>query len=64
LRYWEKIYGDYIKPERDRSHGLNSPHRKYTLENIEMITTIKRLLDEDLTLRGVLKRMKDIFPQY
>ncbi|CAI8384193.1 MAG: MerR family transcriptional regulator [Flavobacteriales bacterium] len=53
LRYWEKEFNE-IKP-MIKSSGI----RKYTNENIEIISVIYSLLKKDgLTIQGAKKRLK------
>tara|TARA_X000000368_G_scaffold416704_1_gene411270 strand:- start:1365 stop:1694 length:330 start_codon:yes stop_codon:yes gene_type:complete len=53
LRYWEKEFNE-IKP-MIKSSGI----RKYTSENIEIISVIYSLLKKDgLTIQGAKKRLK------
>ena len=56
LRYWEKSFDDYLKPARTQSN-----RREYTLEDLDMIKAIKRLLeDEHLTTQGVRLKLGEI----
>ncbi|MEW6388288.1 MAG: MerR family transcriptional regulator [Thermodesulfobacteriota bacterium] len=49
LRYWEKSFEEYLRPARTQSN-----RREYTMEDLDMVKTIKRLLDEEhLTAEGV-----------
>jgi len=49
LRYWEKSFEEFLKPAR-----TNSNRREYTMEDLDVVRTIKRLLeDEHLTSEGV-----------
>jgi len=49
LRYWEKSFEDYLRPMRTQSN-----RREYTMEDLDVVKTIKRLLDEEhLTAEGV-----------
>jgi len=49
LRYWEKSFDEFLKPAR-----TDSNRREYTLEDLDIITNIKRMLeDEHLTTQGV-----------
>lgn len=53
LRYWEKSFGDFLKPMRTDSH-----RREYTMEHLEIIDCIKKLLEEEhLTNQGVRFRL-------
>ena len=59
LRYWEKSFDDYLKPARTQSN-----RREYTLEDLDMIKAIKRLLeDEHLTTQGVRLKLGEIITQ-
>ncbi|MFZ5451852.1 MAG: MerR family transcriptional regulator [Thermodesulfobacteriota bacterium] len=56
LRYWEKSFDDFLKPARTQSN-----RREYTLEDLDMIKAIKRLLeDEHLTTQGVRLKLGEI----
>ncbi len=58
LRYWEKSFNHCLKPSRTHSN-----RREYTLEDLDRIKTIKRLLEEEhLTSQGVRLRLVEIFP--
>ena len=58
LRYWEKSFGDCLKPSRTHSN-----RREYSLEDLERIKTIKLLLEkEHLTSYGVRLRLLELFP--
>jgi DNA-binding transcriptional MerR regulator len=49
LRYWEKSFDEFLRPARTQSN-----RREYTLEDLDMVKAIKRLLeDEHLTTEGV-----------
>jgi DNA-binding transcriptional MerR regulator len=49
LRYWEKCFPEFLKPER-----TPSLRREYRLEDLSTIHTIKKLLEEEhLTNQGV-----------
>jgi DNA-binding transcriptional MerR regulator len=57
LRYWEKSFDDFLKPARTMSN-----RREYTLEDLERIKAIKRLLEQEhLTALGVRMRLQEIF---
>jgi DNA-binding transcriptional MerR regulator len=48
LRYWEKSFEEFLKPARTHSN-----RREYTMEDLNLVKTIKRLLDEEhLTAEG------------
>ena len=56
LRYWEKSFDDFLKPARTQSN-----RREYTLEDLDIIKAIKRLLeDEHLTTQGVRLKLGEI----
>jgi len=58
LRYWEKSFEEFLKPVRTESN-----RREYRLTDVEVIQTIKRLLEEEhLTNVGVRLRLREIFP--
>jgi DNA-binding transcriptional MerR regulator len=53
LRYWEKKFGEFLNPLRSKTR-----HRKYSFKDLEIIVTIKHLLEKDnLTYKGVLLRL-------
>jgi DNA-binding transcriptional MerR regulator len=53
LRYWEKSFDAFLKPHRSHSN-----RRKYSLDDLNMVKTIKRLLEQEhLTARGVRLRL-------
>lgn len=57
LRYWEKSFEEFLKPVRSESN-----RREYRLSDVEVIQTIKRLLEEEhLTNVGVRLRLREIF---
>jgi DNA-binding transcriptional MerR regulator len=59
LRYWEKAFEEFLRPARTHSN-----RREYTLEDLDLIKTIKRLLEEEhLTSEGVRLKLLKIFPQ-
>jgi DNA-binding transcriptional MerR regulator len=59
LRYWEKSFDHFLNPARTPSN-----RREYTLEDLERVRTIKRLLEKDhLTSRGVRLRLVELFAQ-
>lgn len=54
LRYWEKTFQEYLQPSR-----TYSKRREYSLEEVELIETIKKLLEEEhLTNLGVKMRLR------
>jgi DNA-binding transcriptional MerR regulator len=56
LRYWEKSFDEFLRPARTHSN-----RREYTLEDLDMIKAIKRLLeDEHLTTQGVRLKLGEI----
>jgi DNA-binding transcriptional MerR regulator len=58
LRYWEKSFNLCLKPSRTHSN-----RREYSLEDLERIKTIKRLLEQEhLTSQGVRLRLVELFP--
>lgn len=57
LRYWEKSFDHFLKPARTHSN-----RREYTLEDLDRVRTIKRLLEnEHLTSHGVRLRLVELF---
>jgi len=59
LRYWEKAFEEFLKPARTQSN-----RREYTMEDLDLVRTIKRLLDEEhLTSEGVRLMLLRMFPQ-
>lgn len=53
LRYWEKSFGEFLQPARS-----GSQRREYTMADLEIIDTIKKLLEEEhLTNKGVKIRL-------
>ena len=57
LRYWEKSFDDFLKPARTHSN-----RRQYTIEDLDRIKAIKRLLDQEhLTALGVRMRLQELF---
>jgi DNA-binding transcriptional MerR regulator len=60
LRYWEKSFDEFLRPARTQSN-----RREYTLEDLDMIKAIKRLLeDEHLTTQGVRLKLGEIITQH
>jgi hypothetical protein len=60
LRYWEKSFEEFLRPGRTHSN-----RREYTMENLDIIKTIKRMLEEEhLTSEGVRLKLLKVFPQY
>jgi DNA-binding transcriptional MerR regulator len=59
LRYWEKSFEEFFKPARTHSN-----RREYTMEDLNLVKTIKRLLDEEhLTAEGVRLVLLKMFSQ-
>ncbi len=57
LRYWEKSFNNFLKPARTHSN-----RREYTLEDLDRVRTIKRLLEQEhLTAHGVRLRLVELF---
>jgi DNA-binding transcriptional MerR regulator len=57
LRYWEKSFDDFLKPARTHSN-----RREYTMEDLDRIKAIKRLLEQEhLTALGVRMRLQELF---
>lgn len=53
LRYWEKTFEEFLKPQRTGSN-----RREYSLMDIEKVHTIKKLIaEEHLTTIGVRLRL-------
>jgi len=53
LRYWEKSFGEFLHPGR-----TGSLRREYGMADLEVIDTIKKLLEnEHLTNKGVKLRL-------
>lgn len=58
LRYWEKSFEEFLKPARTQSN-----RREYTMEDLNLVKTIKRLLEEEhLTSEGVRLMLLKMFP--
>jgi DNA-binding transcriptional MerR regulator len=59
LRYWEKSFDDFLHPARTQSN-----RREYTLEDLDRVKTIKRLLEQEhLTSEGVRLRLMELGAQ-
>lgn len=57
LRYWEKSFDDFLQPSRTPSN-----RREYSLDDLDMVKTIKRLLDQEhLTTQGVRLKLGELF---
>ena len=55
LRYWEKSFEDFLKPVRTESN-----RREYRLADVDVINTIKRLIEEEhLTNTGVKIKLNE-----
>jgi DNA-binding transcriptional MerR regulator len=53
LRYWEKSFREFLQPTRTSSN-----RREYSLEDLDLVQTIKRLLEQEhLTARGARLRL-------
>ena len=58
LRYWEKSFEEFLRPARTHSN-----RREYTMEDLDLVKTIKRLLEEEhLTSEGVRLMLFKMFP--
>jgi DNA-binding transcriptional MerR regulator len=56
LRYWEKSFDDFLRPTRTYSN-----RREYTMEDLDVVRTIKRLLEEEhLTAQGVRLKLEEL----
>jgi DNA-binding transcriptional MerR regulator len=54
LRYWEKTFQKYLRPTR-----TFTKRREYSIDEVNTIETIKKLLEEEhLTNMGVKKRLE------
>ena len=42
LRYWEKEFSEYLKPER-----TGTQRRQYSLEEVEKVSILKQLIEEE-----------------
>jgi transposase len=42
LRYWEKEFSDYLKPER-----TDTRRRQYSLEEVEKVAVLRQLIEEE-----------------
>ena len=53
LRYWEKIFQEFLDP-----HRTGGNQRTYSLEDVQRILTIKRLLKIEMyTVSGARRRL-------
>ncbi len=56
LRYWEKSFVEFLRPSRTMSN-----RREYTMDDLDLVKTIKRLLEEEhLTAEGVRGRLEQL----
>jgi len=56
LRYWEKSFVEFLRPARTMTN-----RREYSIDDLDLVKTIKRLLDEEhLTAEGVRVRLEEI----
>ncbi len=56
LRYWEKSFEEFLHPARTPSN-----RREYTMADLEVVKTIKHLLEEEhLTPEGVRMRLEKL----
>jgi DNA-binding transcriptional MerR regulator len=56
LRYWEKSFMEFLRPARTMTN-----RREYSIDDLDLVKTIKRLLDEEhLTAEGVRVRLEEI----
>uniref|UniRef100_A0A7C3YZD7 MerR family transcriptional regulator n=1 Tax=Desulfobacca acetoxidans TaxID=60893 RepID=A0A7C3YZD7_9BACT len=59
LRYWEKSFEEFLRPYRTQSN-----RREYSMEDLDIIKTIKHLLEEEhLTSEGVRLKLIKMYPQ-
>jgi hypothetical protein len=42
LRYWEKEFSEYLKPER-----TDTKRRQYSLQEVEKVAVLKQLIEEE-----------------
>jgi DNA-binding transcriptional MerR regulator len=42
LRYWEKEFSDYLKPER-----TDTKRRQYSMEEVEKVAVLRQLIEEE-----------------
>lgn len=42
LRYWEKEFSDYLKPDRTETQ-----RRQYSLEEVDKVNTLRQLIEEE-----------------
>ena len=42
LRYWEKEFSEYLKPER-----TDTQRRQYSMEEVEKVSVLKKLIEEE-----------------
>ncbi len=56
LRYWEKSFDEFLRPTRTYSN-----RREYSIADLNLVQTIKRLLEEEhLTAQGVRLKLEMI----
>jgi DNA-binding transcriptional MerR regulator len=54
LRYWEKEFSDYLRPDR-----TSGGHRLYDDHNLRKLLQIKHLLKDELySIRGALNKLR------
>ena len=59
LRYWEKEFSDYLKPERTETQ-----RRQYSLEEVEKVAVLKQLIEEEkYKSAGVRLKLGLVTPQ-
>lgn len=61
LRRWSKAFAEYLSDSAglpDSSSTAESVHRRYTAEDVALLTRVKELLAEGLTYKEVAKRLK------
>ncbi len=57
LRYWERSFDNFLKPTRSESK-----RREYSMDDLDKISTIKRMIEEDhLTNMGVKIRLGQLY---
>ncbi len=60
LRYWEKSFEEFLRPARSHSN-----RRGYTMEDLDLVKTIKRLMEEEhLTAEGVRVHLGKTVPHF
>jgi DNA-binding transcriptional MerR regulator len=59
IRYWEKSFEHFLKPVRTESN-----RREYTMDDIDRVNTIKRLMEQEhLTNIGVKLRLGQLIQE-